>query len=189
MQLVIRVGNLALGGLKSNLSLVTPPPPPTHTHTHHHHHHHRRHSSHTLPCTSQYNTMHIPANCQVADVITFRTNVESGVVNCTQMTPTPAWYCRPLCSLTLTLAVYGGLLALCLLAGLSRTWAFYWLGTRASVRLHDEMYHSVTRAPARFFDVNPKGQLVCHQVRSHFCFWAEILNHQFKSFQRNKDAC
>ena len=56
------------------------------------------------------------------------------------------------------LGIYGGLVAgLCLLS-IIRTISLFVLCMRSSVTLHDNMFKSITRAPCRFFDINPVGE-------------------------------
>ena len=56
------------------------------------------------------------------------------------------------------LGIYGGLVAgLCVLS-IIRTISLFVLCMRSSVTLHDNMFKSITRAPCRFFDINPVGE-------------------------------
>lgn len=37
---------------------------------------------------------------------------------------------------------------------------FFWLAMRASITLHNNMFHSITRGTMRFFHVNPSGRIL-----------------------------
>ena len=56
------------------------------------------------------------------------------------------------------LGVYGGLVAGLCVVSIIRTISLFVLCMRSSVALHDNMFKSITRAPCRFFDINPVGE-------------------------------
>ena len=64
------------------------------------------------------------------------------------------------------LGIYGGLVAgLCVLS-IIRTISLFVLCMRSSVTLHDNMFKSITRAPCRFFDINPVGESPFKKAKS-----------------------
>ena len=73
---------------------------------------------------------------------------------------TPTFNCTltdDLMATSTSIGVYLGIIGTTLVVGLTRTWSFYKVAMRSSNALHNNMYHSVIRAPIQFFDTNPKG--------------------------------
>ena len=56
------------------------------------------------------------------------------------------------------LGIYGGLVGGLCVVSVIRTIGLFVLCMRSSVALHDNMFKSITRAPCRFFDINPVGE-------------------------------
>ena len=57
------------------------------------------------------------------------------------------------------LGIYGGLVGGLCVVSVIRTIGLFVLCMRSSVALHDNMFKSITRAPCRFFDINPVGEI------------------------------
>ena len=61
------------------------------------------------------------------------------------------------------LGIYGAIVgALCVIS-MVRTIYFFVICMKSSVKLHDKMFESIIRAPCRFFDTNPVGELDAHK--------------------------
>jgi ABC-type multidrug transport system fused ATPase/permease subunit len=58
------------------------------------------------------------------------------------------------------LGVYGAIVAALCVSSMIRTVYFFVLCMKSSVKLHDKMFESIIRAPCRFFDTNPVGELL-----------------------------
>ncbi|XP_018392361.1 PREDICTED: probable multidrug resistance-associated protein lethal(2)03659 isoform X2 [Cyphomyrmex costatus] len=56
--------------------------------------------------------------------------------------------------------IYSGLIVLTICISFIRSWTFFWMCMRASVRLHDRMFHSISRATMRFFNINTSGRIL-----------------------------
>ncbi|XP_018392367.1 PREDICTED: multidrug resistance-associated protein 4-like isoform X1 [Cyphomyrmex costatus] len=56
--------------------------------------------------------------------------------------------------------IYSGLIVLTIGITLIRSWAFFWMCLRASMRLHDRMFRSISRATMRFFNTNTSGRIL-----------------------------
>ena len=56
------------------------------------------------------------------------------------------------------LGIYGAIIGSVCVASIVRTVCFFNMCMRSSVKLHDNMFGSVIRAPCRFFDTNPVGE-------------------------------
>ncbi|XP_011702530.1 PREDICTED: probable multidrug resistance-associated protein lethal(2)03659 [Wasmannia auropunctata] len=56
--------------------------------------------------------------------------------------------------------IFTGLTALTIGVTLIRSWAFFWTCMRASIRLHDRMFRSISRATMRFFNTNTSGRVL-----------------------------
>ncbi|XP_071557607.1 probable multidrug resistance-associated protein lethal(2)03659 [Temnothorax nylanderi] len=56
--------------------------------------------------------------------------------------------------------IYSGLTLLTIVITLTRSWAFFWTCMRASMRLHDRMFRSISRATMRFFNTNTSGRVL-----------------------------
>ncbi|KYN11275.1 Multidrug resistance-associated protein 4 [Trachymyrmex cornetzi] len=56
--------------------------------------------------------------------------------------------------------IYSGLIVLTIGITLIRSWAFFWMCLRASIRLHDRMFRSISRATMRFFNTNTSGRIL-----------------------------
>ncbi|KAJ2784563.1 Transporter of the ATP-binding cassette (ABC) [Coemansia javaensis] len=58
------------------------------------------------------------------------------------------------------IGMYGVIAVLCVVVIFGRSLAQFWSSVRASRVLHEELLHTVLRAPVRFFDTTPVGRLV-----------------------------
>lgn len=56
--------------------------------------------------------------------------------------------------------IYSALTILTISITLTRSWAFFWTCMRASIRLHDNMFRSISRATMRFFNTNTSGRVL-----------------------------
>ncbi|XP_062528577.1 ATP-binding cassette sub-family C member 4 isoform X3 [Bombyx mori] len=56
--------------------------------------------------------------------------------------------------------IYTGIVAALVAVTLLRSFMFFWIAMRASTRLHNNMFAAITRAPMRFFHVNPSGRIL-----------------------------
>ncbi|XP_018302134.1 probable multidrug resistance-associated protein lethal(2)03659 [Mycetomoellerius zeteki] len=56
--------------------------------------------------------------------------------------------------------IFSGLTVLTICITLIRSWAFFWTCMRASMRLHDHMFCSISRATMRFFNTNTSGRVL-----------------------------
>lgn len=56
--------------------------------------------------------------------------------------------------------IYLGIVAALVAVTLLRSFMFFWIAMRASTRLHNNMFAAITRAPMRFFHVNPSGRIL-----------------------------
>lgn len=56
--------------------------------------------------------------------------------------------------------IYTGMIVGLVVISLLRAFMFFWMAMRASTRLHNNMFSSITRAPMRFFHVNPSGRIL-----------------------------
>ncbi|XP_012525065.2 probable multidrug resistance-associated protein lethal(2)03659 isoform X2 [Monomorium pharaonis] len=56
--------------------------------------------------------------------------------------------------------IFSGLTLLTIVITLIRSWAFFWTCMRASIRLHDRMFRSISRATMRFFNTNTSGRVL-----------------------------
>ena len=56
--------------------------------------------------------------------------------------------------------IYSGITVATIIITLMRSFSFFKMCMRASRRLHDAMFDSITRATMRFFDTNPSGRIL-----------------------------
>lgn len=56
--------------------------------------------------------------------------------------------------------IYSVIIGLLVIVTLIRSFAFFSVCMRASTRLHDNMFTSITRATMRFFNTNPAGRIL-----------------------------
>ncbi|KAL0895660.1 hypothetical protein ABMA27_011740 [Loxostege sticticalis] len=56
--------------------------------------------------------------------------------------------------------IYTGMVVALVIISLLRSFMFFSMAMRASTRLHNTMFASITRAPMRFFHVNPSGRIL-----------------------------
>ncbi|KYN17578.1 hypothetical protein ALC57_10155, partial [Trachymyrmex cornetzi] len=56
--------------------------------------------------------------------------------------------------------IYSGLIVSTIIITLIRSWTFFWTCMRASMRLHDRMFRSISRATMRFFNTNTSGRVL-----------------------------
>ncbi|XP_053601424.1 ATP-binding cassette subfamily C member 4-like isoform X2 [Plodia interpunctella] len=56
--------------------------------------------------------------------------------------------------------IYTGMVVALVVISLMRSFMFFSMAMRASTRLHNNMFQSITRAPMRFFHVNPSGRIL-----------------------------
>ena len=64
------------------------------------------------------------------------------------------------------LGIYGGLVGGLCVVSVIRTIGLFVLCMRSSVALHDNMFKSITRAPCRFFDINPVGEIPFEKLKA-----------------------
>ena len=76
------------------------------------------------------------------------------------------------------LGIYGGLVGGLCVVSVIRTIGLFVLCMRSSVALHDNMFKSITRAPCRFFDINPVGEIPFEKLKAKKMFLptGRILN-------------
>ncbi|XP_060810337.1 ATP-binding cassette sub-family C member 4 [Amyelois transitella] len=56
--------------------------------------------------------------------------------------------------------IYTGMVVALVVISLLRSFMFFSMAMRASTRLHNNMFQAITRAPMRFFHVNPSGRIL-----------------------------
>ncbi|KAM3966828.1 LOW QUALITY PROTEIN: putative multidrug resistance-associated protein lethal(2)03659 [Aphomia sociella] len=56
--------------------------------------------------------------------------------------------------------IYTGMVVALVVVSLLRSFMFFSMAMRASTRLHNNMFSAITRAPMRFFHVNPSGRIL-----------------------------
>ncbi|XP_059049399.1 ATP-binding cassette subfamily C member 4-like [Achroia grisella] len=56
--------------------------------------------------------------------------------------------------------IYTGMVVALVVISLLRSFMFFSMAMRASTRLHNNMFEAITRAPMRFFHVNPSGRIL-----------------------------
>lgn len=56
--------------------------------------------------------------------------------------------------------IYSVIIAVLVIVSLTRSFTFFTICMRASTRLHDNMFNSITRATMRFFNTNPAGRIL-----------------------------
>ncbi|XP_049887227.1 ATP-binding cassette sub-family C member 4-like isoform X2 [Pectinophora gossypiella] len=56
--------------------------------------------------------------------------------------------------------IYSGMVIALVIVSLLRSFMFFSMAMRASTRLHNNMFAAITRAPMRFFHVNPSGRIL-----------------------------
>ncbi|CAB3248424.1 unnamed protein product [Arctia plantaginis] len=56
--------------------------------------------------------------------------------------------------------IYSGMVIALVVVSLLRSFMFFSMAMRASTRLHNNMFASITRAPMRFFHMNPSGRIL-----------------------------
>lgn len=56
--------------------------------------------------------------------------------------------------------IYTGMVIALVVVSLLRSFMFFTMAMRASTRLHNNMFSAITRAPMRFFHVNPSGRIL-----------------------------
>lgn len=71
----------------------------------------------------------------------------------------PETYERPLSQNT-CIYIYTALTVLTIFVTLTRSFAFFEMCMRASMRLHDRMFRSISRATMRFFNTNTSGRVL-----------------------------
>jgi len=65
--------------------------------------------------------------------------------------------------------IYGTILVVLFITVMSRSFLFYILSMRSSLRLHDKMFTSLVRAPMAFFSWNPAGRILNrYKVKNNF---------------------
>ena len=69
------------------------------------------------------------------------------------------------------LGIYGGLVGGLCVVSVIRTIGLFVLCMRSSVALHDNMFKSITRAPCRFFDINPVGEIPFEKLKAKKMFF------------------
>ncbi|XP_055617486.1 ATP-binding cassette sub-family C member 4-like [Toxorhynchites rutilus septentrionalis] len=67
------------------------------------------------------------------------------------------------------LAIYTGAMAVMLFLSLNRSFSFFYLCLRASIRLHDQLFRGITRATMYFFNTNPSGRILNRFSRDIGC--------------------
>lgn len=60
----------------------------------------------------------------------------------------------------ISIYIYSTIIALLVIVTLIRSFTFFYICMRASTRLHDNMFTSITRATMRFFNTNPAGRIL-----------------------------
>ncbi|XP_026467356.1 probable multidrug resistance-associated protein lethal(2)03659 [Ctenocephalides felis] len=56
--------------------------------------------------------------------------------------------------------IYAALNLTIIISSLTRSFMFFWVCVKASVKLHDDMFLSISRATMRFFNTNPSGRIL-----------------------------
>ncbi|XP_058839982.1 ATP-binding cassette sub-family C member 4-like [Topomyia yanbarensis] len=67
------------------------------------------------------------------------------------------------------LMIYSGAMAIMLCLSLNRSFSFFYLCLRASIRLHDQLFRGITRATMYFFNTNPSGRILNRFSRDIGC--------------------
>ncbi|XP_039444244.1 probable multidrug resistance-associated protein lethal(2)03659 [Culex pipiens pallens] len=67
------------------------------------------------------------------------------------------------------LVTYAGAMAVMLCLSLNRSFSFFYLCLRASIRLHDQLFRGITRATMFFFNTNPSGRILNRFSRDIGC--------------------
>ncbi|XP_053685764.1 probable multidrug resistance-associated protein lethal(2)03659 [Sabethes cyaneus] len=67
------------------------------------------------------------------------------------------------------LMIYSGAMAVMLCLSLNRSFSFFYLCLRASIRLHDQLFRGITRATMYFFNTNPSGRILNRFSRDIGC--------------------
>ncbi|XP_062563901.1 probable multidrug resistance-associated protein lethal(2)03659 [Armigeres subalbatus] len=67
------------------------------------------------------------------------------------------------------LLIYSGAMGVMLCLSLSRSFSFFYLCLRASIRLHDQLFRGITRATMYFFNTNPSGRILNRFSRDIGC--------------------
>ncbi|XP_026331269.1 probable multidrug resistance-associated protein lethal(2)03659, partial [Hyposmocoma kahamanoa] len=90
-----------------------------------------------------------------------RVGVETLRVNETILTfPNDAQYNDTFLTRYMCIYIYTGMVIGLVAVSLSRSFMFFSMAMRASTRLHNTMFAAITRAPMRFFHVNPSGRIL-----------------------------
>ncbi|XP_065085907.1 ATP-binding cassette sub-family C member 4-like [Ochlerotatus camptorhynchus] len=67
------------------------------------------------------------------------------------------------------LLIYSGAMTVMLCLSLNRSFSFFYLCLRASIRLHDQLFRGITRATMYFFNTNPSGRILNRFSRDIGC--------------------
>lgn len=67
------------------------------------------------------------------------------------------------------LLIYSGAMGVMLCLSLNRSFSFFYLCLRASIRLHDQLFRGITRATMFFFNTNPSGRILNRFSRDIGC--------------------
>ncbi|EAT32568.1 AAEL015290-PA [Aedes aegypti] len=67
------------------------------------------------------------------------------------------------------LLIYSGAMGVMLCLSLNRSFSFFYLCLRASIRLHDQLFRGITRATMYFFNTNPSGRILNRFSRDIGC--------------------
>ncbi|XP_058461266.1 probable multidrug resistance-associated protein lethal(2)03659 [Malaya genurostris] len=67
------------------------------------------------------------------------------------------------------LMIYSGAMAIMLCLSLNRSFSFFYICLRASIRLHDRLFRGITRATMYFFNTNPSGRILNRFSRDIGC--------------------
>jgi len=70
--------------------------------------------------------------------------------------------------------IYAGTMVAVLCLTLNRSYAFFHMCLRASMRLHDKLFHGVTRACIVFFNSNPSGRILNRFSRDIGCIDTQL---------------